>query len=387
MLEGRLRSRCMGLLEVHRSTTTRHLRSRDVLVESSVDLMHRTVFEFLHSPGVWIMDCLQIDQAEFDATLVLSHMSSYLLYLQEEPLELSGDTCSLAKRSVLYVQHIEKNVPSNTFVALKNLTVAFMQKRKACSSSQFPIPGALPLPIRMVFSGRDQNIDEVAELFFGVDEELLPVSQAALLLAIEADFLSVTQEQDLHAFTVSQARLVYHLPRQYPLLYHGIAQLLLSQVTGHTWQSLSPEMFRILLHSGCDLNETFFNSEHISTTPWESWKSHRSMTCKDAGDALHAAKVTLLMLQAGVPTRASTPSSLVISLASGDPLASRESPSSKDWRDVLLASTGKWRDAAENAITTSDQDTLKECCDKLTEIVGAFITGNTQPAPQQQYIA
>jgi hypothetical protein len=93
-------------------------------------------------------------------------------------------------------------------------------------------------------------------------------------------------------------------------------------------------------------------------------------------DALRAAKVTLLMLQAGVLTTASTSSVPVKSLALGDPLASQNSPAPKDWRDVLLASAGKWRDAAENASTRLNQEALKECCDEITRIVGAFITKN-----------
>ncbi|KAF2820453.1 hypothetical protein CC86DRAFT_333969, partial [Ophiobolus disseminans] len=80
MLEGRLRSRCMGLLEVHRVATL-HSGPLEGLVNSSVDFMHRTVFEFLNTPGIWDLDCLQTNDSGFDATIVLSYMSSFLLYL------------------------------------------------------------------------------------------------------------------------------------------------------------------------------------------------------------------------------------------------------------------------------------------------------------------
>ncbi|KAF2450179.1 hypothetical protein P171DRAFT_438871 [Karstenula rhodostoma CBS 690.94] len=69
-LEGRLRSRCMGLLEVH---------------DDTVEFMHRTVFEFLKSPDVWDMDCLRIDDGGFEATAILSYMVAYL-HLREKPV-------------------------------------------------------------------------------------------------------------------------------------------------------------------------------------------------------------------------------------------------------------------------------------------------------------
>jgi hypothetical protein len=50
VLEGRLRSRCMGLLEVHTSTYTKSTLSAGT--DSTVNFMHRTVFEFLNLPGV-----------------------------------------------------------------------------------------------------------------------------------------------------------------------------------------------------------------------------------------------------------------------------------------------------------------------------------------------
>jgi hypothetical protein len=366
MLEGRLRSRCMGLLEVHQASIQYnsmpfHSRSYEVLATSSVDFMHRTVFEFLHSPGVWTMDCLQIDQHEFDATLVLSHMSSYLLYIREEPLGESEDTCFLAMQSVRYVKMIEKTQPCDTFVALRNLTLALMQKRKA-------------------------NVDGTTEQFFGVNKEFLPLNHAALLLAIEADLLSVVQEQeqDLLAFISSQARLVYRQPGQYPLLYHGINKPLLSQLQVRTWRLPSPEMIRFLSRSGCDLNETFLDSENNFTTLWEEWISSDLVSCMIAGKNLHAAQITLLMLRAGLPTVAAPSSNPVISLASGDPPGSPNPPAPKEWRDYLLTLAGEWRDAAENASTRSEQEALKECCDEITQIVGTLMTDNPRATPLHQ---
>ena len=67
-LEGRLRSRCGGLLEM--KTPTSALSQTGI--GPRVSFMHRTVFEFLNNVDVWKLDCLQIRDAAFDAATALS---------------------------------------------------------------------------------------------------------------------------------------------------------------------------------------------------------------------------------------------------------------------------------------------------------------------------
>lgn len=72
VLEARLRSRCCGLLEIRLSRLSgrtcfcqsydHHIRdnSERHIVDSIVEFIHRTFFEFLKTPGIWDHEYLQI---------------------------------------------------------------------------------------------------------------------------------------------------------------------------------------------------------------------------------------------------------------------------------------------------------------------------------------
>jgi hypothetical protein len=91
MLEGSLRSRCMGLLEVYTNSELLRSASAGGLIDSFVDSIHGTVFEFLNISGVWKMECLQVGENSFDDTVVLSHLSYCLIFLQQETISKKGD--------------------------------------------------------------------------------------------------------------------------------------------------------------------------------------------------------------------------------------------------------------------------------------------------------
>ncbi|EUC30786.1 hypothetical protein COCCADRAFT_44375, partial [Bipolaris zeicola 26-R-13] len=80
ILEGRLRSRCRGLIEVHGDASKGHLvgAGEDY---PYVDFMHRTVFEFLDNTDALEIECLKIDDTGFDPIAVLGCMYCYLLFL------------------------------------------------------------------------------------------------------------------------------------------------------------------------------------------------------------------------------------------------------------------------------------------------------------------
>jgi hypothetical protein len=95
VLEARLRSRCCGLLEVQRMAAIKrcclcdYLRQVDMpstviahdnLVDSTVEFMHRSVFEFLNNPDIWNLQCLQTAGTGFDAYGILSQMNLQLAY-------------------------------------------------------------------------------------------------------------------------------------------------------------------------------------------------------------------------------------------------------------------------------------------------------------------
>jgi hypothetical protein len=221
-LDGRLRSRCRGLLEVHHHRGKHSRTGSDEAETSPIDFMHRTVFEFLSTPRVWEMDCLQIHDSEFDAAMVLSCMSNYLLYLQEVPISQETE---LAAQSLAYVQHIYGTSPSQAPRSLNQLALALMEPRhKSMSVLDLDTPDldsfdSDKVDINVVC--HDDPGDKEEELFFGYSKTDLPLSYASLLLAVEADLMGHIREEDVCAFNVSQN----HLGCPYKginLLYHAI---------------------------------------------------------------------------------------------------------------------------------------------------------------------
>ncbi|RYP04282.1 hypothetical protein DL764_004545 [Monosporascus ibericus] len=93
VFESRLRSRCCGLLEVHQDRrcfcdacdaalfSDAPDKPNYGLLDSNVEFMHRTVFDFLNTPNVWDSACLQTDEPDFDPNHVLSRMSLHLVYI------------------------------------------------------------------------------------------------------------------------------------------------------------------------------------------------------------------------------------------------------------------------------------------------------------------
>jgi hypothetical protein len=82
MLEGRLRSRCCGLLEVVKGkgdqsqdyclcNASKWTDKHDELIDSTVGFMHRTVYDFLSQPGVWDLQCLQLNDPAFNSDVLL----------------------------------------------------------------------------------------------------------------------------------------------------------------------------------------------------------------------------------------------------------------------------------------------------------------------------
>lgn len=91
-VEGRIRSRCCGLLEIHHPPagpidqcwcvrTLHGHRNHDEIADSTVRFMHRTVFEFLETCPGQRLACLETRDETFSADLVLAWVSVHLTSL------------------------------------------------------------------------------------------------------------------------------------------------------------------------------------------------------------------------------------------------------------------------------------------------------------------
>lgn len=81
-MQGRLRSRCGGLLELHHKAPSKIDESIDPAFESNprpkILFMHRTVFEFLNDQKVWNLACLKIRESQLDVSTLLAHYNLHL---------------------------------------------------------------------------------------------------------------------------------------------------------------------------------------------------------------------------------------------------------------------------------------------------------------------
>lgn len=89
-MEGRLRSRCGGLLEIYyppdlnKSVCFCASESHNSLVHSMVSFMHRTVFEYLDQARIWELPSFRITDPAFNANSALSIISLQLTQLLVE---------------------------------------------------------------------------------------------------------------------------------------------------------------------------------------------------------------------------------------------------------------------------------------------------------------
>lgn len=237
-MEGRLRSRCGGLLEVRRRKVARTTacfctsKTHDDLVHSTVEFMHRTVFEFLDSPQTWSLACLRIADAGFNANAALSIMGVQLARLilpganksSLQPFIMDAINCG---------QLADNESPDSGFAILPKLE---------------EIAGLLP----ETSSRPDQSQMPRPKTQFRQDN--IP-----LLLAVESGMVNCTR---YYLSRVGAASL------QFPLLYHAIRKPLF-------WRAYnvpsSQDVIRYLLSQECRPNEVFKNFEELTTTPWRDW--------------------------------------------------------------------------------------------------------------------
>lgn len=258
MLKGRLRSRCRGLLEL----TT---KGNDLVNGPSVVFMHRTVFEFLSAPGVWELDCLQIDDPEFDATTVLAYMACYVLCVHKTTI--NNGMIYVAAR---YMQELEKSSISTLRRLLNCFSDALMQSINDVHASSARI-------------GHDPSINE-----------------ATLLIAIELDLTTFVGDHDLRKTIAVRKLRIHDGSLRYNLLYHALRKpLIFSSLAVPDEFPCSTAMINILIQAGCTSNESIALSGTDKKTCWESWLESMCMATFEHTPEIRSAEITVLMIRAG----------------------------------------------------------------------------------------
>lgn len=251
VLEARMRSRCCGLLEVHRATrrTKRcfcgHINFHpvDELVDSIVEFMHRSVFEFLSNPEIWGLECLQIPDDNFDANGVLSRMNFYLAYVSAtDGIMNSTQVNGLTREALLYAKHADEPFSEVTASILYSF-----------SQMTFDLIKILCKQI-----GFTNEYPFFAEIKKHVCLSKKAEAQLASVLAVELGMVNMVEHMgELGILSQNQKT---------PLLWHAIDRPYFDLLPSFGLD-ISPDMISILLSKGCDPNMIFIGFSGTQTTP------------------------------------------------------------------------------------------------------------------------
>ncbi|SPO04031.1 related to small s protein [Cephalotrichum gorgonifer] len=262
ILEGRLRSRCGGLLELYVPKAVNAgpfclcpPTAHHSLVESTVLFMHRTVFEFLDMPDVWDLECLRIQDELFDADAALALMSLHQadLSLYARPLH-SGHIHHFLD-AIMYNKNADQSTDcaAMVFSRFEELTdlIRESNRRVACAVAPDSLLGR---PLR---------------------------GRLALLISVEAG-MTYCFKADL----MSQGETVADGERHssFPFLFHAVERPLLTRLESLRGtltirrSAFSSEMIRYLLSQTCLPNKEFDAGERGTMTPWRCWLDKLQMT-------------------------------------------------------------------------------------------------------------
>ncbi|KAI8718115.1 hypothetical protein NCS52_00889500 [Fusarium sp. LHS14.1] len=242
-LEGRLRSRCWGLLEFATEKHS-HVASGAEIAEAKVVFMHRTVFEFLSEDESWKLDCLRIRNGLFDAATALS---LYGIHMSVQKLHTSGgvQAMDLFEEGLWWGAEADRQRPDDTNTCFFHLSPLFdnlRDKNLHCATLQ-----------RLSQAVSNKTTHHSSSI-----ERRPPI---ALLLAIEAGATNFVQTHpDL---PVMLGKGSHDSRGCQPFLYHALSKQFLSgKFNDEPLQGRfhSANMIQLLLSKGCNAAESVWTS-------------------------------------------------------------------------------------------------------------------------------
>ncbi|KAI4951981.1 hypothetical protein J4E91_003443 [Alternaria rosae] len=318
--EGRLRSRCRGLLEVYTSA------DED---DSYVEFMHRTVFEYLSTPNIWGLDCLQTVDHDFDANTVLAHISCYTLYNQMRGAVKSD---GIFWRTLAYAWEVEQSSPSDMSRLLDRLAFALQYEA----------------------NGNNPSLSPILDSSLGTN---------AFLLAIEFDLTTFAQRHDLRNFNALRKLNSHSKSSKHSLLYHAfIKPLSTARIYIRGFFPCSPGMIDLLIRAGSNPNDSIALSGNEMRTCWGAWMGSDYMVITKDKRAVEDAEITMMMIRAGAA---------LVPPNSDDSATGVAHISTKDHRGRLRDAVGEWLRWAPTLPKLQDRNKLKALCDEITAAVAA----------------
>ncbi|KAF3009215.1 hypothetical protein E8E14_007820 [Neopestalotiopsis sp. 37M] len=313
LIEGRLRSRCGGLVEMVKHDRPGGLpkfcfcsHEHDSYIDATVCFMHRTVFEFLCQEAAWELDCLQLgtnDSFDADTALSLSRLHLAMQSIHGSmPRESQAISC--LQDGVQFGSKADHNMPTSKdhiFWQMKPML-------DSLSSLDFT---------DMAFRNESPCLSSLANAhqhdYFG------GYSHATLAIAAEAGAANyIRQHPSLKAVADECAAFCECLPLFFYTLGRGTllaVDSVQSCFSTSRRRLLSDKVVKELVLAGCDPNSFASEADGIEmSSPWLLWLQVRVRQTYTALDEKLATLETLeVFLRAGVNPNSSSlpaPSSL-----------------------------------------------------------------------------
>ena len=267
ILEAKLQSRCLGLLEMSpvrnetadwclcpsMSFNSVGVMGHDMTIDSTVEFMHRSLYEFLGTLGAWEISCVGTNDSNFNVSGCLAMMSLSLAQVFQDvsPLATHLATRHLSN-AMTHAAISDRHSPHAALPILSHLGQALSK-----------LPRPMPFPII-------------------TDPTLDVPSQPIAVLGVEAGLANFvrTHIQRPRRFWDSRKDA-----NNLPLHYHATQQIYLDHILGSQPKPTpSPDLLNYLLSDGgFSANEICWDKmQGGSRSPWQSWlrKLHRVTPAK-----------------------------------------------------------------------------------------------------------
>ncbi|KAJ9602482.1 hypothetical protein H2200_013025 [Cladophialophora chaetospira] len=256
LLEGRLTSRCLGLLEVHlpepdqpSTCICNTFEEHSPLVDSSVEFLQRSLFEFLDEPSVWQLEPLTKADEHTETYAALSFLYLILAEVSSMGLEEGKDTWAVD--SILGAMFGYAMYGDYFGAKVDEIGMILLRFRAMMSN----------VPVFFAENSYWLWYDWKSVFVAGDDVE----TNSTLLLAVESGMVSFVSR----CFEAEEVDVATRRSR-FPLLGHALFRTS-GQFLQQPIRLSSVAMVRLLLSRGSDPNEDFRDKHGIRTTPWLQW--------------------------------------------------------------------------------------------------------------------
>ncbi|KAG5751028.1 hypothetical protein H9Q70_006306 [Fusarium xylarioides] len=313
VMEGRLRSRCCGLLEVEKHSLGQggfcactDDDKHDEMVDSGVIFMHRTVYDFLSIPHIWEQELMHIDDTAFN-----SHATLSLLWIRlgtvfcTKPRTLEMSICMALAHSYYgdltgcSLEITVANLVNLQLVPRSSRSGPFWFRRESCrrDSRSFDeclgnlslgMAYAIELGLHRLTNFILENPDYIHELLISASESVTNGSlNAGNDKTCERNIVETAHPALYHA---ACRPLLQDIPVKYPALQKCMSAM------------PSSDMVQYLLERAHSPNERFtirWTGITAKSTPWIEWiRMNDTPSTKPLIATDEIAEITMMFLQA-----------------------------------------------------------------------------------------